>query len=258
MRTIGAWLLIGCLTPILPAQSPQKPTAQDLAAITARGRALVAYDVAAWHATDAVLALQPPQDAVNASAARQRTDGRWVVSFGKLAASKDTFYRAYEAVQGSDPRVFEVITHSPAEPIVGYERQAVIALRTAGEALGTVQRPYNGYALPAPNGEWWVYFLPAQTRAGIYPHGGDTRFRLTADGTQVLEARRMHNSILENPMADSVVAGYHSAVVDYLPEDSDVFLVLSREPRRPEYIVSSCCYYEVHPDGTIDWRPRDK
>jgi hypothetical protein len=239
-------------------QSGPVPTSQQLAAITERGRLLAAYDVAAWYATDAVLPLRPPDDAVNASVARQGADGRWVVSFGRLTASRDTFYRAYEAVQGADPKTFQVITHSPAEPLVGYERNATVALRTGAKAFGVVRRPYNGYALPTPNGEWWVYFLPAQTQAGVYPHGGDARFRVSADGTRLLETRRMHNSILESPMPDSVVAGYHTAVLDYLPEDSDVFLVLRRQPARPEYIVSECCYYEVRIDGTITWRPRDK
>jgi hypothetical protein len=239
------------------AQGRPVPSDAILAGITERGRLLAAYDVAAWHATDAVLALHPPPEAVNASAARRGDNGRWVVSFGRLSESRDTFYRAYEAVQSQRPELFEVITHSPAQPLVGYEQAAAAALRTGAEAFGPVRRPYNGYVLPAPRGEWWVYFLPAQTRTGVYPHGGDVRYRVSADGQHVLETRRMHNSILESSTPDSAVAGYHTAVVDYLPEDSDVFLVLSRRPGKPELLVSECCYYEVHLDGTITWRPRD-
>lgn len=46
--------------------------------------------------------------------------------------------------------------------------------------------------------------------------------------------------------------------MDYLPEDSDVFLVLVRRPRKPELLVSECCYYEIRVDGSIGWRPREQ
>jgi hypothetical protein len=228
-----------------------------LDSISTRGRLLAAYDIASWHATDAVQALKPPSDAVNASAALQQPDGTWRVHFGHLTAARDTFYSVYEAVQQGAPESFTVVTHDPPQPLLGQERLAAAALQTGSEALGPVRRPYNGYALLAPGGEWWVYMLPAPTRIPYFPHGGDERYRISADGLRVLETRRMHRAVLEFALPDSVQFGYHTAVMDIFPEDSDVFLVLRRTPQKPELIVSDCCFYHVHVDGSITWRPRD-
>ena len=40
-------------------------------------------------------------------------------------------------------------------------------------------------------------------------------------------------------------------MLDDRPEDTDVFHVLSREPRVPEYIVSKSYYFRVDVDGRI-------
>jgi hypothetical protein len=39
-----------------------------------------------------------------------------------------------------------------------------------------------------------------------------------------------------------------------LPQDSDVFLVLTRRPLKPELIATEHFDYEIHTDGTISWR----
>ena len=53
-------LLAGTAT----AQRTSPPTESELAQITERGKRLVEYDVAAWHVTDVVMAMQPPQGSV--------------------------------------------------------------------------------------------------------------------------------------------------------------------------------------------------
>ena len=50
---------------------------------------------------------------------------------------------------------------------------------------------------------------------------------------------------------DSLVAGVHTAVMDDVPEDTDVFYVLTRSPRIPEIIVTENIFYEIRIDGTI-------
>lgn len=256
-------MLSMCLATVMvvaQARAQTSGTGMDslLAGITARGRELAAYDVAAWHATDAVEALPGKRSPINAFIARTDSNGRWVVSFGLLTEARDTFYRAYEAIQGDTPEQFSVKVHSLPEPMTGYERAAAAALRLGIDTFGTVQRPYNAYVIPAPGGEWWVYLLPAQTQWGVYPHGGDVRYRVSPDGATILETHRMHNTVIDRQMPDSAVSGMHTAVVDTLPEDSDVFLVLSRAPRKPEYVVSDCCIYAVQLDGRIIRIRRDQ
>jgi hypothetical protein len=229
----------------------------ELDAIAARGRDIAAYDAASWHGTDAVLALGPAEDRVRAYVARRRADGLWEVVFGRLTADSDTFYVAYRAVQagpGSDRYLASIV--DPAEGDTGYIARAARALNVAGQAQGRVSRPYNSVVLPVPDsGEWYVYLMPAPTRPGYWPLGADTRYRISSDGRQVREHRRLHNTVIEYgpPKQDGahLEAGYHTAVLDDRPEDTDVFLVLSRRPQVPEYIVSQSFYFRIDVDGRI-------
>ena len=39
--------------------------------------------------------------------------------------------------------------------------------------------------LPAEKDQFWVYVLPAPTKAGVWPLGGDVRYRISPDGAKV-------------------------------------------------------------------------
>jgi hypothetical protein len=157
---------------------------------------LAAYDIASWHATDAVLALKPPQGSVRRYIAK-KTDSGWTVVFGKFNESKDALLVAYEAAQGSDPRQFTVKTYDPPQPDTGFFYIAAKAIAISLQNVQLQKRPYNSYVLPLDSGQLYVYVLPAQTVADIYPLGGDTRFLVSADGTAIIETRQLHKSILE-------------------------------------------------------------
>jgi hypothetical protein len=260
-------MLLAGLASSVSAQDPPWKAAEhisnriaraELDAIASRGREIAAYDAAAWHGTDAVLAMRPADDRVRGYVARRRADGLWEVVFGRPSADADTFYVAYRAVQArpeSDAYLASVV--DPAEGDTGYFARASRALNLAGQDLGRVSRPYNSVVFPHPaSGEWYVYLMPAPTRDGYWPLGADTRYRISSDGRQVREKRRLHNSVIEyGPLKQQagaqLEAGYHAAVLDDRPEDTDVFLVLSRRPRIPEYIVSQSFYFCIDVDGQI-------
>jgi hypothetical protein len=107
--------------------------------------------------------------------------------------------------------------------------------------------------LPGPADQLYVYLYPAQTKARVYPLGGDVRYLVSADGTKILEKRQMHKTILENQSGSGkkVLAGYHSHVLSDLPEDTDVFHVLTRDPPLPEMVVTAHFMYRVDTDGSI-------
>jgi hypothetical protein len=230
------------------------PTPDSLAAITRRGRLLARYDFVAWHATDAVVALRPAAGEVRGYIARD-TDSGWVAVFGRLSEDSATFLIAYEARQtAARPDSFAVTRHAPARPDTSYYASAARALAVAREAFGTTTRPYNAAALPADSNTWWVYLLPAQTITSVYPLGADVRYLVSGDGRRIITKRQMHNTIIEfGTKSDSgtFAAGMHTAVLDNVPEDSDVFHVLARRPRVPHYVVSDAFVYRIDPDGVI-------
>jgi hypothetical protein len=245
----------GAASAIAAPKAP--PTADSLAAITHRGHLIWQYDYVATAATDSVMARHPAPELLQGYVARQRGE-RWDVAFGRPSAGRDTFYVTFEArQQEDDPNTFDVVSLSPARADTGYYARAMRAIALATADFGRQNRPYNPVVLERPNGLLWVYLIPAQLRAGVYPLGADVRYLVAADGKSILAKRRLHNELLERgavpPRSGSakLEAGMHTAVLDDIPEDTDVFHVLARQPEVPEYIVTEAFIYKVQTNGQI-------
>jgi hypothetical protein len=250
---VPAAVVVGGALPAQEAVSrPDPPTAEELRSITDRGRRLAQYDRVAAHATDAVLASQPAEGRVTHYIPR-RVDSAWVVAFGRVTPARDAFLVAYEARLTRGDSAFRVADLSPARADTGYFLRAARAIDLARERFGPVERPYNVAALPADSGEWWVYVFPAATQHRVWPLGADERFRVSADGREVRARRRMHKGIIEYaPQPDQQVEIFtHAAILDNVPEDTDVFAVLARTPHAPELIVTDAFVYRIELDGSI-------
>jgi hypothetical protein len=257
----------------LPAQVREWKSAEHISTrisrdsldgISERGRTIAAYDAAAWHGSDAVMPLHPDYAAAPRYLAwRRPEDGRWDVVFGRLSAARDSFLIAYRAVQmRSGDTLYTAARVAPEEVDAGYYLRAARALELAERDFGKQSRPFNSIVVPiAGNAEWFVYLVPAPTRVGYWPLGADVRYRISSDGMSLKAKRRLHNTVLEygppKPDGDRLAAAYHSAVLADEPEDTDVFLVLTRQPRVAEYIVSASYYFRIDTDGRITAYDRD-
>jgi hypothetical protein len=238
---------------LAPALAGDEPFAAELSEITARGRMLADYDVAAWHATDAVIALNPPKGSFSSYVAEKIGSG-WVVKFGRLDDSSSRFLIPYEATQGASSVEFSAKKDDPPVEDSAFYFFGAKAIETALGDFKGEKRSYNTSVLPADSGRLFVYIEPAQTKTGVYPLGGDVRYLISADGSAIVEKHQMHKAIIEmRPQEGSrnTVAGFHSHVLSDLPEDSDVFYVLTRRPNIPEYIGTSKHTYKIEVDGTI-------
>ena len=241
-----------------PPDRKEPPTKEELAAIAERGRNLAGYDAAAWHASDAVQAKDLKPGRVVRYIAR-KTERGWTVAFGRLDEARDRFLIAFEATQGKDPDHFDVKEFDPPRQDTGFFRSAAkaidAALKDFTEHFEGQQRPYNVAVLPADKEQLWIYLVPAPTKPGVWPLGGDVRYLMSADGTKVIEKRQLHRSVIENePPKDEnqqVAGGIHTHVLDDTPEDTDVFHVLTRKPAVPELVVTGKFVFEVEADGRI-------
>lgn len=237
-------------------QGNKAPTPAELQAITARGKMLAEYDIAAWHATDVVQDLKPEAGSTRYYIAKKGEPG-WIVVFGRLNDAHDKFLTVYEATQGTRPEFFTVKKNDPPIEGTDFYFYAARAFDAALKDFQAQNRPYNTYAIPSETGQLYVYVLPAQTKDGVYPLGGDVRYTFTADGSAILEKRQMHKTILEFDMKDTskvkkIESGLHTHVLSISPEDSDVFYVLTRKPSIPEYVgTPDRKTYVIQPDGTI-------
>src|SRR5215469_12288533 len=110
--------------------SAQIASESELAAITARGRLLYEYDQAAWHATDAVRATDPPKELLGRYIA-WKTDAGWVVAFGRLNETKDAFLIAVMATEGASGQPFIAKRIDPPQADTAFFLSATRALDTA-------------------------------------------------------------------------------------------------------------------------------
>ena len=249
---LASLLLASCTLLAQKAEQENKvPTAADLRAITARGKLMAEYDVAAWHATDVVQDLKPEKGSTRYYIAK-KTDKGWVVVFGRLNEAHDKFLTVYLASEGTKPEFFTAKKFDPPQESAEFYFYAAKAFEASLKDLGAVTRPYNAYAIPSENGQLYVYLLPAPTDERPHPLGGDVRYTFTADGATMLVKRQMHKTVLDMAYDKKAVAGYHVHVLTLSPEDSDVFFVLSRRPSIPEYIgTQDKKIYVIQTDGTI-------
>ena len=213
------------------------------------------YDAAAWHGTDAVLALKPPPGSFQLYVAR-KTEHGWVVAFGRFDEAKARFMIVYEARQKGDSGEYEAVTHEPPlEDKDLYLRAARADELVKTEFLGDTkpQRPYNISVLPAPSGDWYVYAVPAQEDMEVLPFGGDIRYTVTHDGTRIVERRQMHKTILEEHSNTPPHFGFHTHVLTNVPEDSDVFYSLTRKAVHGEWVATPKYTYQIGPQGSLSY-----
>jgi hypothetical protein len=215
---------------------------------------LAEYDTAAWHATDAVKALKPDETQVHRYLARKTEDG-WIVVFGKLNDEQSQFRISYEATARSADGKFRAKALKKLRVDDDFFLRAARATDTAFAAFGTPSRPYNVAALVAPEGQWWVYLVPASTQTGVWLIGADVRYLISPDGKEIRETRRMHKEVIAPtpppPRGATTAGGYHTHVLSDVPEDTDVYLVLSRRPRVPEFVGTRSFIYMVETNGAI-------
>jgi hypothetical protein len=197
-----------------------------------RGALLYAYDQAAWHGTDEMMAKLPD--------ARSKVGG-WIVD-GPAEAPQLVFFdrdtAAPHAVFVADFRNGKLVSSrvaGPGEPALSPERRRLIAARAAAtEALKAkgFQRcsaqAMNTVVLPpaAPDAPIYVYLLTPQPDMNTIPFGGHYRVAVGPDG-QPGEIRPFTNSCIA--MSARPPAGAKSAalvithLLDPVPTEIHVF-----------------------------------
>jgi len=109
----------------------------------------------------------------------------------------------------------------PAKEDTGWNLAAAKGIENAVRDFRAADRPYNIAVLPAEHGSIYVYLYPAQVKEGVYPIGADARYRVSPDGTKIIEKRRMHKAVIESVPSSApgkVAGGYHTHILSEVPE----------------------------------------
>jgi len=246
-----AWILLSAVLCAQFGALAQEKAAEpklDLAAITARGRALYAYDQAAWHGTDAIFALKPDTKGLAHYICSMTATG-WVIVFPQWNEAHDQLLVIYEAREKDGKFVARKLDTPAAadSDLVAKER----ALELVIADFPKPNRPYNTAILPAPDGNLFVYLYPGQTTQNVWPIGGDLRYIISGDGKTIVDRRRLHEAILDMETRANQKGGYHTHPMSDVPEDTDVLYVLNRKPSVPEFVGTPRQIYEIDTDGNI-------
>jgi hypothetical protein len=229
----------------------QPPSPAILAQITGRGKLLAEYDDAAWKATDAMIASGLPRTARRFFARKQ--GNMWWVVFGRPAPDRTSFLVDYEATWAPGTKSAFGRKIAPPRQDVG---EWLNYSKAADKVLSVYKPPQqvNYAVLPTARG-YYVYFYPGSTEPGTWLLGGDYRFLVSRDAAQVLETRQLHKSIIPYSAepGKTIALGYHTAIMDNLPEDTDVLHVLSRRPAVPELVVTEDWVFKILTNGAIKY-----
>ena len=258
-RRIGTFATLGLLVVGARTSEAQSgPSQQVLDSVTSRGRALAGYQRAAWTASTQLLATNPDPWKVQRYVA-YHADSGWVVAFGRMNAQRDTFYVSHigipAAVNGQRvDSLFEFETFTQPGPDTDFLVRAARAMDLAVLTHGPASRPYSAAAIPNDGGDWLVYLTPSADAANVWPLGDDIRYRVSADGTRILETHRMHAGMVDTENGASttqLTTRRTGRPLHDLPEDSDVFHVLISRQQRPASVATRHFNYMIDTDGTI-------
>jgi hypothetical protein len=235
MRCVA--LAFSLATIACPAAAQHAIPSADLATVSARGAAIYAFDQAAWHTTDTMVARQLP-DAVMGTirgwVVEPQGDTLRVSYFGIADGTPYAVYVAdYRNGAVSNERVPEAGSDRALSPLGLRLAAARVAAATAGKALlKCSDRAFNTVVLPPDSdGVIPVYLLTPETVNDQYPMGGHHEIDIAADGS-VAAQRDFTRSCLTvgdsaAPAGGKPVAIFVTHLLDQHPTEIHVFTSLT-------------------------------
>jgi hypothetical protein len=225
----------------------------DIATIEKLGREMYEQDQFVWHATDALMAIHP------ASEMQQMRIHGWIVEEGP-AGNRVRYIR--EGANGPEA-AFDIgvaagkwNVSEPQDRILNDTEKAQYQARIL--ALKSVSRPcsgnYNTVVLQDPEGDdWLVWALASSTMPETWFVGGNYRFTISKDGSQILRADALSHGclIMTEPAAQenqTLSAMLSSQLVSDIPVETVVFINL--ESKLPMIVVTPSANWEVR-NGNI-------
>lgn len=226
MRLLAAAILLA--VGAAPAAAQQSIGTADLATVSKRGAQLYAFDQAAWHSTDSMLAKALPQETMQAIRG-------WVVE-----PSEDLLRVTYYGFAGTTPYAIYIADIRDGkvvgDRVPGQDGRALSArgvrMAAAASVARTqsfprcVDRPFNTVILPPErDGTVPVYLLTPMTKAGEYPFGGHHEVDVGPDGT-VIGTRDFSRACLPMQAPPDSAMLFITHLLDPHPTELHVYLSL--------------------------------
>ncbi len=251
LSALAAVLLAAVATPVFAqerAPDPVRIEEWSTDKVGEIGKAIYRHDVAAWVATDVLIAhlgdAPPPPGLMGWIVIDEGQDQlvRFIRKDGDiLRAAFDI--PVHDGVAGAPVEVEDAL---PSDQVARANARQT-AINNIGRLRCSAQ--LNTVVLDDPDTDGWlVWLLTATTDANIIPFGGHYRFRISADGSTVLRRDMLSNSCINLPRQQEGANGQPaglviSQIVSNGPVETHVFLSLQN--RLPVYVMAANQLYEV-------------
>ncbi|MFA6116456.1 MAG: hypothetical protein WC729_20835 [Sphingomonas sp.] len=210
-----------------PAVAQERIKTADLETVSRRGAQLYAFDQAAWHTTDTMLAKGLPREKMAAIRG-------WVVE-----PHGETLTVTYYGFEGAKPYAIYAADYAGGKVVAERVPSTTEALSAQGERMALaraaasetppkrcVERSYNTVVLPPlADGTIPVYLLTPMVAKDAYPFGGHHEVDIGPDG-RVAATRDFTNSCLTIAQPADSVMGFVTHLLDPHPTEIHVYLSL--------------------------------
>lgn len=231
------------------------PSAGEITKIEKRGKEIADYERAAIRATDLLLMSKPDQSKLEIYIAINH-NGAWMVYFGKISEDGNEFIVTYlYSCPDGLFREMKVVQNVKvaSKDILPLAKAVRLALRSI-----EIRFPkYNTNVFREEDGTITVYLTPGNEKSEVILFGGDFKLSISPDGTKVLNKTLLHKSVLELPLhmkngRDRESAGaFHTHVLNDLPTETDIALILLNPQLAPHYIAGPTWFSRIDVNGKI-------
>lgn len=217
------------------------------------GRWLALYEIVCDRADDALA--EAGASVGRGPCLAQRTRAGWSVAYGQWR-NEGFEQRAVVQLNSSREVTGSDTTASTVREGWAYEfgRAASVGQSEAQNELGALTDSH-AYGVIVAAYPWHdtvltTYVFPDPDEGTVL--GGDVRVEIDADTGSIRGSQRLHNGVV--PMSGSPQnsrASVLTAVRTCVPTETDVFMVLRREPRIPHIVVAEAWIYGIEPNGAV-------
>lgn len=229
IASLAAVLLVGLSTPALAQRAPDPVPIEEwsLEKVSAMGVAIYRHDVAAWVATDALLASfgnsPPPAGMVGWIV----VDADEALKVRFLRREADVLKAAFDiVVRDGRAGVVEAVS----APLSAAETAQFLARQTAIDNIGRLRcaAQMNTVVIDDRDSDDWLVWLLVPMLNDQIPIGGHYRFRISADGRTMARRDQLSNGCFFAERPSGIDAGsdllFYTQIVSKGPVETQVFL----------------------------------
>jgi hypothetical protein len=228
--------------------------ATELLSIERRGKELYQNERAAWVATDMLFASNPDRSKLGLWFTEKEGD-RWYVYFGRYIEEGKKFKAGYVFVCTGSGNCQRADVNRQTENTNHFAAAIVNARRALKKHRG-----YNVNAFRETDSTISVYLTPGSADPDFVYLGGDYKITLSADGSQILNIKVLHYTILKMPRrikGEEYSSGFHIHLTSDLPSATDVAFILLNPHLAPHEVITDFWTTRIDANGKLVVVDRD-